>query len=573
MRSLLAALCLLPGLLWANPFTGQSADFLPVDEAFSFSHQVTPEGGVQLEWEIADGYYLYRERMQFSGLQSGWQPELPAGLPYSDEFFGDVEIYRDSLRLTVPAGSQGELTLGWQGCADAGLCYPPEQQVIQLSAEGSPPAASSEAADQSLAAGLQQHTLIWSVLVFFALGLLLAFTPCSLPMLPLLAGLVVGSQASTPRSLLLASVYVVCMAAVFASLGVLAAALGGNLQAALQQPWLLGAFVALFVLLALPMFGLFELQLPAFVRDRLDAAGQRQRGGSLLGAGLLGLLSGVLVGPCMTAPLAGALLYIAQTGNMLLGALVLFALGLGMGLPLLLLVTVGKRFLPRPGPWMERIKAAFGFLLLAAAVFVGRPLLDPGLWLGVWGVWLISLGLAVMALRAEITRGQVAWATAASLTLLWGLLLLLGAAGGSADWRQPLAVYSGQVASAPVVDAADVLNTPEALKVRLDEAAKQQQWSMLVYTADWCVSCKVMEQRVFARPDVQAELAAMQQLRLDVTSSNAASRGLLERYQVMGPPSILWIGPDGEERRELRITGEIDAARFLSHLQQVKQSQ
>lgn len=294
--------------------------------------------------------------------------------------------------------------------------------------------------------------------------------------------------------------------------------------------------------------------------------------GSLLGAGLLGLLSGVLVGPCMTAPLAGALLYIAQTGDMLLGALVLFALGVGMGLPLLLVVTVGKRFLPRPGPWMERVKAGFGFLLLAAAVFVARPLLDPALWLALWGAWLICLSLGLNTLRGAVPRAQTLFGATAGLGLLWGLLLMIGAAGGATDWRQPLAVYSGQLASAPVAPAGDIVDNPQALQARLDQAEAQQQWTMLVYTADWCVSCKVMEQRVFARAEVQSALASMQQVRLDVTANTAASRALLADYGVMGPPSILWIGPDGEERRGLRITGEVDATDFLAHVQQVKQA-
>ena len=243
-------------------------------------------------------------------------------------------------------------------------------------------ASAIEAPDQALASGLQQRALGWSLLVFFGLGLLLAFTPCSLPMLPILAGLIVGSGATPKRGFALASSYVVSMALVYAAMGVLAALPGANLQAWLQNPWLLGSFAAIFVLLALPMFGFFELQLPVAVRDRLENVSRNQRGGSLIGAGVLGALSGLLVGPCMTAPLAGALLYIAQSGNALHGGLILFAMGIGIGVPLLLLVTVGNRFLPKPGAWMNLLKGIFGFLFLATALLMLRPVLDESLWVG-----------------------------------------------------------------------------------------------------------------------------------------------------------------------------------------------
>ena len=401
--------------------------------------------------------------------------------------------------------------------------------------------------------------------MFFGLGLLLAFAPCSLPMLPILAGLVVGSGASPRRGFALAGSYVVCMALVYAALGVLAALLGANLAALLQTPWILGSFAALFVILALPMFGFFELQLPVALRDRLDNVSRNQSGGSLVGAGVLGALSGLLVGPCMTAPLAGALLYIAQSGNALHGGLILFAMGIGIGVPLLLLVTVGNRFLPKPGTWMNVLKGIFGFLFLATAVLMIRPVIDESLWLGLWGVLAMSMAYCGWRLAQDFGRVAMLFGAGSVVVGVWGGLLLVGAAGGSDDLWQPLKVYSGSrsTAAPSAHEAFMTINDPAVLQGQLDSAKAQGQWVLVDYYADWCVSCKIMEKQVFGKPEVLDALKDVRLLRLDVTADNAASRALLGRYKVPGPPSFVWIGPDGEERRAQRITGEVDAAAFL----------
>lgn len=553
-----------------NPFETK-AEFLPVGKAFTFTSERLASGETQLYWQIADGYYLYQQRMKFEGLAE--QPVLPQGEAHSDEFFGEQQVYRQGLEVKLPAGATGKVKLGWQGCADAGLCYPPQSLTVDLG--GNPAvAATAEAQDESLASGLQQRSLGWSLLVFFGLGLLLAFAPCSLPMLPILAGLVVGSGASPRRGFALASSYVVCMALVYAALGVLAALAGSNLAALLQTPWILGSFAALFVILTLPMFGFFELQLPAFLRDRLDNASRQQNGGSLVGAGVLGALSGLLVGPCMTAPLAGALLYIAQSGNALHGGLILFAMGIGIGVPLLLLVTVGNRFLPKPGTWMNVLKGVFGFLFLATAVLMIRPVVNESLWLGLWGVLALVMAYCGWSLAREY--GLIAKALGAgSLVLgLWGAILVIGAAGGSDDLWQPLKVFGGStVAGAPTAhDSFITLNDPVALQAQLDSAKAQGQWVLLDYYADWCVSCKIMEKQVFGKPEVMDALKDVRLLRLDVTADNAASRELLGRYKVPGPPSFVWIGPDGAERRAQRITGEVDAAAFLQRWTQTREA-
>ena len=549
-----------------NPFA--QPDFLPVNKAFALSVEPLPSGETRLQWKIADTYYLYQKRFKFDGLDAAHTPVLPQGLEHSDEFFGATEVYRDSVAILIPAGASGQVKVSWQGCADAGLCYPPQSQTVDLGGT-QPTAASAQAQDQSLAATLQQRSLGWSLLLFFGLGLLLAFTPCSLPMLPILAGLVVGSGATAGRGFAVAGSYVISMALVYAGLGVLAALLGANLQALLQQPWLLGSFAALFVVLALPMFGFFELQLPAGLRDRLESAGRGRKGGSLLGAGILGALSGLLVGPCMTAPLAGALLYIAQSGNAVEGGLVLFVMGLGIGVPLLLLVTVGSRFLPKPGAWMNLMKGLFGFLFLGTALLLVRPVLDESLWVGLWGVLLVVLASSLWQQAQAFLRAKPLFRPLSLLAGLWGSLLLVGAAGGGTELWQPLQVYTATTVAGSTTNSAHdafiTLKDPASLDRELADAKAAGQWVMLDYYADWCVSCKVMEKQVFAKPQVMDALQGVRLLRLDVTADNVASRELLSRYQVPGPPSFVWIGPNGVERRGQRITGEVNAQTFLNN--------
>lgn len=577
-RFLLLLLLLLPGLALAQPSDplfgprkGTEADFLPVEQAFAFDESRQEDGRIRLHWRIAPGYYLYRDRLRVDGAAE--LPPMPAGEEHHDDFFGASTIYRDDLEILLQPGSASTLQVSWQGCADAGLCYPPQHQAVAPTSGAAPQLAGSDAVavDEGLATRLQQAGLVSSLALFFSFGLLLAFTPCSLPMLPILASVVVGSGARSWRSALLAGSFVVSMALVYAAMGTLAAALGTNLQAWLQQPWLLGSFAALFVILALPMFGLFELQLPSALRQRLDAAGQQRKGGSLGGAAILGVLSGLLVGPCMTAPLAGALLYIAQSGDLLLGGSVLFALGLGMGVPMILVVTFGQRWLPRPGAWMEAVKGLFGFLLLASAWLVIRPVLDATLWVALGGALLVAFGWAAVETGRSLPGRRAVTGAAGLTAILWGAAMLLGAAGGAQSPLQPLKIYGAAraVTQAAASEFVTVRSTAE-LDAQLQDAKAQQQWVLLDYSAEWCVACKVIEQQVFEQPDVQQALHGVRLLRLDVTADGPDSRALLQRYRVPGPPSVLWIGPDGSERRGLRITGEISRGEFLALWQRAR---
>jgi thiol:disulfide interchange protein DsbD len=523
-------------------------------------------------WQIANGYYLYQKRLKFEGLKPDQQPTLPAGEDHNDEYFGQQPVYRQGLELVIPASATGQVKIGWQGCADAGLCYPPQSQTIDLGG-GKANVVNDQAQDQALASTLKERSLGWSLLIFFGLGLLLAFTPCSLPMLPILAGVVVGSGARPRRGFALAGVYVLSMALIYAGLGVVAALLGGNLQSTLQQPWLLGSFAGLFVILSLPMFGFFELQLPAFLRDRLENAGRQRQGGSLVGAGVLGALSGLMVGPCMTAPLAGALLYIAQSGNALHGALVLFVMGLGIGLPLLLIVTLGNRFLPKPGAWMDLVKGVFGFLLLGTALIMIRPLLAESLWLALFGGLLVIVAYSAVIQSRTLKRAALIAAPVGLIVGVWGTMLLVGAAGGGDDPWQPLKIYSGSRSGTTSErhDAFITLKDPAALERELADAQASGQWVLVDYYADWCVSCKIMEKTVFGKDEVIQALNGVRLLRLDVTADNDASRELLQRYQVPGPPTMLWLGPNGTERRERRITGEVDDKAFVQQWQATRE--
>jgi thiol:disulfide interchange protein DsbD len=548
----------------------EQPDFLPANKAFIFTSERLATGETRLYWQIADGYYLYRHRLKFEGLSQEQQPVLPTGEDYHDEYFGQQQVYRQTLAVTIPASASGQIKVSWQGCADAGLCYPPQSEPVSVGSGNGQPAnaqVGDQAEDQALASGLAQRSLALSLLAFFGLGLLLAFTPCSLPMLPILAGVVVGSGARPARGFALAGVYVLSMALIYAGLGVVAALLGSNLQSTLQQPWLLGSFAVLFVLLALPMFGFFELQLPGFLRDRLENAGRQRHGGSLLGASVLGALSGLMIGPCMTAPLAGALLYIAQSGNALHGALVLFVMGLGMGLPLLLLVTAGTRFLPKPGAWMNLVKGLFGFLLLGTALIMIRPLIADVLWLALFGVLLIVVAYSAILQTRLLPRASLLCAPIGLVVGLWGVMMVTGAAAGGEDPWQPLKVYSGSSSSAAIEadDAFTTIKDPQALDRELAAATATGQWVLVDYYADWCVSCKVMEKNVFAKAETLQALNGVRLLRLDVTADNEASRALLARYNVLGPPTLVWIAPDGSERRDRRITGEVDLEGFLQH--------
>lgn len=550
--------------------------FLAPEQAFQFFVAHERNGAATLSWRISDGYYLYRKQLKIeSEPDDVLEPvNFPAGVSKNDDFFGDSEVYREHVELLVKAPGAHTLNVEWQGCSDAGLCYPPEIRRVALKTAN---ATGSLSEDQSMAERLSGDNFFWTLMVFFGLGLLMTFTPCVLPMIPILSGLIAGSGAGAKRSFILSLAFVLPMALTYALLGAAAALAGINMQS-LQNPWMLGLYATMFVALALSMFGFYEIQLPSFLRHRVDRLAQKQRGGTLWGAATMGAMSALLVGPCMTAPLAGALLYISDTGNILRGAATLLSLGLGMGVPLLLVGALGARLLPRPGYWMNRVKVFFAFVLLAMAILFAGRVIPPALELGLWGAWLLTFSVSMLRLESKLLKssGRILARVLAILLGLWGALTIVGSAAGSDNAFQPLAftrIYGGHAQAddtrAFMAGFARVA-TPQELSAKIAEAGHLGRWTLVDFYADWCTSCKVIERTVFSDGRVQKSLAETQLLRVDITANNAHDRAMLNAYHAFGAPTILLIGPDGKEYRASRIVGELSANDFLARLRQAR---
>ena len=588
-------------------------EFLPVDEAFSLGADVGERPRVF--WRIADHYYLYRHRFEFSLERAGdasVEASVPAGEPKTDEYFGDVEVYHGD--VTVPLALGGALPEGallavrYQGCAEAGLCYPPQRRWVALTgpaagtvtdqppaapetsvgpgdaapagAAPAPAAAAGEPVTEEsrLAALLGGGSLATALLVFFVAGIGLAFTPCVLPMVPILSSIIAGQgeHATRSRSALLSGTYVLAMAATYAVLGTVVGFFGGalNLHGWLQSPPVLVGFAALFGALSLSMFGFYELQLPAALRARLEGRGGA--GGSLGGVAAMGVFSSLLVSPCVSAPLAGALVYISTTGDALLGGGALFALALGMGVPLMVVGVGGGAILPRAGAWMNAVKAAFGVLLLGVAVWLLERVIPPGLTLLLWAALAVGSGVALGALDFSPREGVGnVWKASGAMLFVYGVLLLIGAASGAANPLRPLerivdARAPAPGASAPAAEprfaAVDDLGDVQDSIARATQAGRPV---LLDLYADWCISCKVMERDVFPEPEVAALLSRFELLRADVTANDAEHRALLAHYDLFGPPSLLFFTPGTGELREYRLQGEIGPDAFARHLRGV----
>ncbi|MCW4150284.1 protein-disulfide reductase DsbD [Halomonas sp. 18H] len=591
----------------AQTFFGEQENVLPPEQAFkpTLSHDGE---SLEIDWQIEPDYYLYRHRFSAEADGRELSLDIPDGETIEDEYFGRSEVYRHSLRMTTQPGNTETITLRWQGCADAGLCYPPQEQTFDLASAGQdisktdePPDAANElsseasptsdpdntmAEDQQLAAQLAAGNGLWTLAAFFGMGLLLTFTPCVLPMIPILSSLIVGGRKvgenHRTAGFVMSTAFVLPMAATYALLGVAAAMAGANLQMLFQSVWFIGLFSLLFVVLALAMFGLFELELPSALRQRLDAGMSRQRGGRLKGVAIMGVLSALLVGPCMTAPLAGALLFIAESGNPWLGGAALLSLGLGMGLPLILIGTVGSQLLPKPGAWMVRIRAIFGFVLLGMAIWFVDRVAPDAIILALWGALGLGFAVSLKAMarggNASTVASQIATASAVIIGL-WSALVLIGAAGGASDPWRPLAVYTstndGSTTEASSSNAEQPLTFDEVddlatLNARVAQTEVSGQMTLVEFTADWCISCEVIEQEVFADPTVQAELENVQRLRIDVTDYDASDKEVMEHFGIVGPPTLMWFGSDGQERRSARIIGELDADDFLERFAEAK---
>ncbi|MGF1615454.1 MAG: protein-disulfide reductase DsbD [Gammaproteobacteria bacterium] len=595
-------------------------EFLDVDEAFVLDWQVLTDQSLRIGWTIADGYYLYRDKFQFvlmdrAGVELG-DIEIPAGQVERDKFFGTVEVLRHAVQATIglqrsePAATALVLEVGYQGCADAGLCYPPTTKrvafnlpsteteavsdglaedaerateseppsVAPVAAAGkpaSPPAAGEgKLSEQDRIARSLALGNLWLVLMtFFAFGLLLAFTPCVFPMVPILSGIIAGQgeQITARRAFVLSLVYVLAVAFTYTLAGVIAGLFGHNLQATFQDPWLLVAFSAVFVLLALSMFGFYELQLPSSWQSWLARFSNRQRRGTLLGVAIMGLLSALIVGPCVAPPLAGALIYISQSGDALLGGSALFALSLGMGVPLLVIGTSAGKLLPRAGVWMNTVKHVFGVLLLAVAIYLIERIIPGWVAMLLWAVLFIVVAIYIGALdylQPGVSGWRRFWKGTGLVMLVYGVLLMVGAASGGDNVLRPLKnvalMSAGVGASQPL--AFKHVKGLEEVQAEIQAASTVGRPVVLDYYADWCVSCKEMEKYTFSDPGVQAALAKAVLLKTDVTANDPQDRALLKHFGLFGPPAILFFGPDGAELTGYRVVGFVNAEAFRAHV-------
>ncbi|MGQ0525654.1 MAG: protein-disulfide reductase DsbD [Betaproteobacteria bacterium] len=597
MRFLLLLIGLLSGALH-----GAEPELLEPEKAFRFAARIARPDAIEVRYQIAPGYYMYRDKFRVSVAPAEaklGEPQLPPGKRKTDKFFGDVDVYRDEVRILVPVETGGvvpalTLTAVSQGCADVGVCYVPQEQRVQLTYAAYSPAgggpfvgAATEKAgvspfvdvpgrakqrDDFAFAEVFQGGYWLVVASFFGFGLLLSFTPCVLPMVPVLSGIIAGrgGRVTKTHGFLLSAAYVLGMAITYALAGVAAGLSGAVLSVALQNPWVLGGFAAVFVLLALAMFGFYELQLPVALQSRLAQTTNRLHGGHFMGVFTMGVLSALILGPCMAAPLAGALLYISQSRDVVLGGSALFAMALGMGMPLLVVGASAGALLPKAGPWMETVKRFFGVVLLAVAIYIVSPLLPVVVLMLAWAALLIVTAIHLHALDPlpHGAHGFLRFSKGIGvIALLTGAAFLVGALSGSRDVLQPLSAL--RLGQAPV-------ETPVAFQ-RVDTVAALERVVqgapgkpvMLDFYADWCVTCKEMERYTFSDPEVRRRLDEMVMLQADVTAGSEEHRALLRRFSLFGPPGIVFFDRSGREISGVRVIGFQTAQQFAAVLDRV----
>ena len=584
-------------------------DYLEVGQAFQPVVKTT-DGHVQMSFTIADGYYLYKKRISIQSTdnnhpvvmgdgQFGQKAEIK-----NDPNFGRVEIFHKTLAVEIPVYAQNPQDVGqittvkaiYQGCSQQGLCYPPQTikanvKLLQLAPTptvdtdnlttvNNSASVSSKKTDTNDANSLSQFlagsSLGLILATFLVLGIGLSFTPCVLPMVPILSGIIAGQGQglSAKRGFLLSLSYVVGMATTYALAGMAVGYFGAsaNLSAWMQSPVVLSVFAGIFVLLALAMFGFYELRLPAFIQDRLSNLNQKQQGGTYFGVLLMGILSALVVSPCVSAPLAGALLYISSTGDMWLGGAALLALGLGMGTPLLLIGVGGGSLIPKAGSWMVVVKSVFGVLLLMVAIWLLSRFLAGAVTLVLWGLLLIVCGILMGALDNTQAGWQRFWKGLGVALLVWGVLLLVGAANGQSNPLRPLqfSSTSNKELSNKTELTFRKVNNAQELEVALAEAKQQGKVALLDFYADWCVACVEMAHDTFSSPIVANALKPVVLLQADITSNDDNAQAMLKRFGLFGPPSVLFFNDQGQELRALRVMGSMDAEQFVEHIKPLK---
>lgn len=606
----LLGFCLyLPGIIM--PAWAQSGNPPPVDQVFALTARPAVEGGLQLRWRITPGNYLYRDKIVVkTAAGDAVAVTLPSGQIKDDPTFGATEVYHASVAADVAVAdlpASGHAVVIYQGCAERGICYPPVRKSIDLATMtvtdgvaaaslrdaqtaapqtdetrdylAQPPAKDSVSeGEASTTTSLLNGNILAMLAAFFGFGLLLSFTPCIFPMIPILSGMLArsGENLSARRGLTLSGAYVLAMALAYAALGIAAAWSGQNLQIAMQTPIVLGVISLVFVALALSMFGFYDLQLPAQWADRLSSS-VSGKGGSTGGAALLGFGSALIVGPCVTPPLAAALLYVAQTGDLARGAAALFALGFGMGVPLLAFGTFGAGLLPKSGPWLVRIKHVFGFVFIAMAVWMLSRVTPEWLTLALWGAWLIGVGLYLGAgaiLSKRFWRNcRVGLEIPGAIALACGVLLLAGSVAGTNVLRAlPLFASLASNEETAGSDAQNV-TSPAAFDAAMATARAAGKPVLLDFSADWCIECKAIERNIFGNKAVQQHMRDVVLIRADMTDYNDASRALMRRFDVVGPPTMIFFDAEaGKEIPQARTVGPIDADTFIRRLASIRRS-
>jgi len=600
----------------ANLADEEEEEFLDPDIAFVVTAKQGDSNTIKTNWLIQDGYYLYKDKISVSPADDtqitlGELP-LPKGKEKEDEYFGTIvsidHEFNSEIPITKLAANTNavDLVFKYQGCAKAGLCYPPITKNIRVALDSSGSAATAagltsgsssgtntgsggefQSEQDKIAGKLASGKLIFTVFFFFGLGLLLAFTPCVFPMIPILSSIIVGQGdgITTSKAFSLSLIYVLAMAVTYTIAGVIVGLSGENIQVWFQNPWVISVFAGIFVLLSLAMFGFYELQMPSGIQSKLNNICSGQKQGSYAGAGIMGLLSALIVGPCVTAPLIGALIYIAETGNAWIGGIALFSLSMGMGAPLLVIGTSAGKILPKAGAWMDAVKAVFGVLLLGLAIWMLERILPAPIILLLAGALLIVSAIYLGALdtiKEGATGWSKLWKGLGLISLVYGGILVIGAAGGSHSLLQPLQgiastqqLSSNETRSNSSSEHAlpfQQIKGIAGLRAALTQAASDGRPLMLDFYADWCVSCKEMESFTFSNSDVQNSLDNFVMLQADVTKNDAQDKELLKELGLFGPPAILFYDNTGNELRNYRVVGFMDAGKFSSHIENFKQS-
>lgn len=546
---------------------------------------------VRLDWQIEPGYYLYKNRFKANVLNTALPLEdmqLPKGKEKNDPAFGEVEVYYDQLTaylaytLTAQSESEIELEVTYQGCKEDSVCYPPVQKVFNLQLPENVNAGDASTAIQSnnvpqqsaqdtITNDLKSKSILLNIMTFLGFGLLLSLTPCVFPMIPILSGILVGEKNITRKKGFMISLsYVLAMALTYSVLGVIAASINLNLQIASQQPWLIAIFSFVFVMLALSMFGFYDIQLPSSWQTKLNASSSNNSG-SLKGAAIMGVVSAVIVGPCVAPPLAGALLYISQTGDVVLGGLALFAMGLGFGVPLLVIGALGGEYLPKAGTWMNTIKHIFGVLLIGVAIWFLDRILPNSISLLLWASLLIASAVFIGVFEQAESAWKKLCKVLGILFLVYGILILIGAASGANSVLKPLAnLNTGKAVSQQSLAFVKVKSMQE-IQSKIAAANAEGKTVMLDYYADWCVVCNELEAFTFPDTAVQAALSDVVLLKADVTANNADDKAMLANYSLFGPPAILFFDKQGNESKAHRLIGFINASDFIKHINDLKQ--